>query len=248
MQLSDEDLQDLTDALFDEADEDGSGAITFEELVGELEKFPGVMENLTMRYIFKKFNCITAKVCEWMNNFIPHFIMDIMNYHSMIGIVNHISKCDPSMYSYPSSAYNTLSSFVFLPSSVPVIGSSLQPLRKRRNMKNLATSANVISWTTSGSWSSCSSTFSSTLGSQPSPCGVTGTPTPPSSSPGSAACVSTSTVPSLLCSCCGGYSPGCARRGPPTFYRWTRALCCIRWSALSFLYRAWYILSPISSI
>ena len=105
MQLSDEDLQDLTDALFDEADEDGSGAITFEELVGELEKFPGVMENLTMRYVFQKFNCITAKVCEWMNNFIPHFIMDIMNYYSRIRIINHISKCDPSMNSYPSSSY-----------------------------------------------------------------------------------------------------------------------------------------------
>ena len=50
MQLSEEDLQDLTDALFDDADEDGSGAITFDELVGELQKYPEVMDNLTIRY------------------------------------------------------------------------------------------------------------------------------------------------------------------------------------------------------
>ncbi len=49
MQISDDDMQELTDALFDDADEDGSGAITFEELVGELEKYPAVMDNLTMR-------------------------------------------------------------------------------------------------------------------------------------------------------------------------------------------------------
>ena len=53
MQLSDEDLQALTDALFDDADEDGSGSITFEELVTQLEKYPGIMENLTMRFVFR---------------------------------------------------------------------------------------------------------------------------------------------------------------------------------------------------
>uniref|UniRef100_A0A8B9IKK6 NADPH oxidase 5 n=1 Tax=Anser cygnoides TaxID=8845 RepID=A0A8B9IKK6_ANSCY len=41
-------LDDLALALFEAADKDGSGSITFEELRAELEAFPGVMENLTI--------------------------------------------------------------------------------------------------------------------------------------------------------------------------------------------------------
>ena len=51
MKLSNEDINDLTRALFNEADEDGSGEITFEELVAELDKYPDIRDNLTMRYI-----------------------------------------------------------------------------------------------------------------------------------------------------------------------------------------------------
>ncbi|XP_052268840.1 NADPH oxidase 5-like [Dreissena polymorpha] len=47
LSLSAENLEDLTDALFDAADEDKSGTITFEELRNEIEKHPGVIENLT---------------------------------------------------------------------------------------------------------------------------------------------------------------------------------------------------------
>ncbi|KAM9808053.1 NADPH oxidase 5 [Neosynchiropus ocellatus] len=46
--LPDEKLDDLTMALFESADKDNSGAITFEELKAELENFPEVMENLTI--------------------------------------------------------------------------------------------------------------------------------------------------------------------------------------------------------
>ncbi|XP_070178601.1 NADPH oxidase 5-like isoform X2 [Littorina saxatilis] len=46
--LSEENLESLTDALFDDADTDGSGSITFEELKCQLEKHPGVMQNLTI--------------------------------------------------------------------------------------------------------------------------------------------------------------------------------------------------------
>ncbi|KAG7522789.1 NADPH oxidase 5 [Solea senegalensis] len=46
--LPDEKLDDLTLALFESADKDNSGAITFEELKAELEAFPEVMENLTI--------------------------------------------------------------------------------------------------------------------------------------------------------------------------------------------------------
>ncbi|XP_044516045.1 NADPH oxidase 5 [Gracilinanus agilis] len=46
--LSEEKLDDLTLALFESADKDHSGSITFEELQEELENFPEVMENLTI--------------------------------------------------------------------------------------------------------------------------------------------------------------------------------------------------------
>ncbi|XP_078330195.1 NADPH oxidase 5-like isoform X3 [Crassostrea virginica] len=48
LSLSEEDLDDLTQVLFEAADEDNSGSITFEELKAELEKHPGVIENLTI--------------------------------------------------------------------------------------------------------------------------------------------------------------------------------------------------------
>uniref|UniRef100_A0A672MEG1 NADPH oxidase 5 n=1 Tax=Sinocyclocheilus grahami TaxID=75366 RepID=A0A672MEG1_SINGR len=46
--LPEEKLDDLTLALFESADKDNSGSITFEELKAELENFPEVMENLTI--------------------------------------------------------------------------------------------------------------------------------------------------------------------------------------------------------
>uniref|UniRef100_A0A8C8ST86 NADPH oxidase 5 n=1 Tax=Pelusios castaneus TaxID=367368 RepID=A0A8C8ST86_9SAUR len=46
--LPEEKLDDLTQALFESADKDNSGSITFEELREELERFPEVMENLTI--------------------------------------------------------------------------------------------------------------------------------------------------------------------------------------------------------
>ncbi|XP_051484516.1 NADPH oxidase 5 [Apus apus] len=48
MSLPEERLGDLTLALFEAADKDHSGSITFEELQEELEAFPEVMENLTI--------------------------------------------------------------------------------------------------------------------------------------------------------------------------------------------------------
>uniref|UniRef100_A0A8C0N2X3 NADPH oxidase 5 n=1 Tax=Canis lupus familiaris TaxID=9615 RepID=A0A8C0N2X3_CANLF len=47
--LPDEKLDQLTLALFESADKDCNGAITFDELPDELQRFPGVMENLTIR-------------------------------------------------------------------------------------------------------------------------------------------------------------------------------------------------------
>lgn len=48
LQLSASVLDDLTDALFEAADQDESGTISFEELRQELEKYPDVMENMTI--------------------------------------------------------------------------------------------------------------------------------------------------------------------------------------------------------
>lgn len=49
--LPEEKLDDLTLVLFQSADKDNSGSITFQELKEELERFPEVMENLTIRYL-----------------------------------------------------------------------------------------------------------------------------------------------------------------------------------------------------
>ena len=51
MTISEATIDSLTTALFEAADTDGSGAISFEELKEELEKNPDVMENLTIRYV-----------------------------------------------------------------------------------------------------------------------------------------------------------------------------------------------------
>ncbi|XP_069102288.1 NADPH oxidase 5-like isoform X2 [Argopecten irradians] len=48
LSISEENMDALTDILFDSADEDNSGSISFEELKAELEKHPGVLENLTI--------------------------------------------------------------------------------------------------------------------------------------------------------------------------------------------------------
>ena len=50
LSLTEDNLVDLTDVLFEAADADGSGSVTFDELRAELEKHPGVIENLTIRY------------------------------------------------------------------------------------------------------------------------------------------------------------------------------------------------------
>lgn len=49
LSFSDAKLDELTRALFEDADTDNSGAISFEELQAELDKHPGVVENLTIR-------------------------------------------------------------------------------------------------------------------------------------------------------------------------------------------------------
>lgn len=51
LKLSEEDLENLSTVLFESADTKKSGNITFEDFRRELERHPGVVENLSLRYI-----------------------------------------------------------------------------------------------------------------------------------------------------------------------------------------------------
>lgn len=49
MQFSEEQIKELTIALFEDADQANRGAITYEALKNQLEKHEGLLENLTIR-------------------------------------------------------------------------------------------------------------------------------------------------------------------------------------------------------
>lgn len=48
LQLTDKDLDRLSSALFNAADVDCSGSVTFEEFMTQLESQPHVLDNLTL--------------------------------------------------------------------------------------------------------------------------------------------------------------------------------------------------------
>lgn len=49
MQFSEEQIDDLTMAMFEDADTNNRGAITYEALKNQLEKHGGLLENLSIR-------------------------------------------------------------------------------------------------------------------------------------------------------------------------------------------------------
>jgi Ca2+-binding EF-hand superfamily protein len=49
MQFSEEQIDDLTVAMFEDADSNNRGAITYEALKNQLEKHGGLLENLSIR-------------------------------------------------------------------------------------------------------------------------------------------------------------------------------------------------------
>ena len=51
MQFSEEQIEDLTMAMFEDADAHNRGAITYEALKYQLEKHGGLLENLSIRYV-----------------------------------------------------------------------------------------------------------------------------------------------------------------------------------------------------
>lgn len=78
--LPEEKLDDLTLALFESADKDNSGSITFEELKAELENFPEVMENLTIRSekpVGGGQHCGSSLLFDFQRIIQRHFIADL---------------------------------------------------------------------------------------------------------------------------------------------------------------------------
>lgn len=74
LQFSDDKLNELTRALFEDADVDDSGTITFDELKAELDKHPGVVENLTISAAnwlrppqFQQRRSISHYIPHWMS-------------------------------------------------------------------------------------------------------------------------------------------------------------------------------------
>lgn len=51
MKFSEEQVEDLTMAMFEDADTNSRGAITYEALKHQLEKHGGLLENLTIRFV-----------------------------------------------------------------------------------------------------------------------------------------------------------------------------------------------------
>ena len=49
LSMDQQQLDELTDILFEESDLEKKGFITFDELQSFLDKFPGIAENLTIR-------------------------------------------------------------------------------------------------------------------------------------------------------------------------------------------------------
>ena len=55
LRMDQQQLEELTDVLFEESDTEKKGFITFDELQNFLDKFPGIAENLTIRYMIYVF-------------------------------------------------------------------------------------------------------------------------------------------------------------------------------------------------
>lgn len=75
LQFSDDKLDDLTRALIEDADVDNSGTITFEELQAQLDKYPGVIENLTIRW---------DKTCSVTPTIYHYISINIIYYHCLL--------------------------------------------------------------------------------------------------------------------------------------------------------------------
>ncbi|XP_063687525.1 NADPH oxidase 5-like isoform X2 [Bolinopsis microptera] len=85
LELSEETLDELTQTLFESADADQSGSITFEELHDELLKHPGVIENLTI------------SASNWLKpppppaNWFRAFIQKYLSFFSKSFLVNNMA-------------------------------------------------------------------------------------------------------------------------------------------------------------
>lgn len=62
LQFGDDQLDELTQTLLEDADADNSGSITFEELQSALSRHPGLIENLTFRLV--SLNLATSMIMQ----------------------------------------------------------------------------------------------------------------------------------------------------------------------------------------
>ena len=71
-----------------------------------------VLDEIT--YAFPNFNSATVEVWEWISNFIPHFIMDVISYLFMLGLkLIHYSKRGPSCHMQPNRETDDFSARFF---------------------------------------------------------------------------------------------------------------------------------------
>ena len=61
----------LLQALFSDADVDRSGTITFEELKGQLDRNPGLLDNLTVRWVNDCNEVVLSVLLELLSTVLP---------------------------------------------------------------------------------------------------------------------------------------------------------------------------------
>ena len=64
LQFSDDQLDELANALIEDADDTNSGSLTFEELQKALSKHPGLVENLSFRSVVCTSEDYLLRICE----------------------------------------------------------------------------------------------------------------------------------------------------------------------------------------
>lgn len=55
MEFSEEQIEDLTMAMFDDADPQHKGSLTYEALKDQLQKHGGLLENLSITWVFYRY-------------------------------------------------------------------------------------------------------------------------------------------------------------------------------------------------
>ena len=78
LQFSDDQLNELTRTLLEEADADNSGSLTFDELQSALNRHPGLVENLTFRLVA---NVVLVLLNAWFNSDHVTLSLHVLHYY-----------------------------------------------------------------------------------------------------------------------------------------------------------------------